>query len=234
MLEINHLNVYYHAIHALKDVSLELERGEIVAIIGANGAGKTTTLNAISGILTPVSGQMLLNNQDLTQMRPAEIVKHGIVQVPEGRKIFTRMSVKENLEMGAYSLKDQKRIDENMQKVFKIFPRLEERQRQPGGTLSGGEQQMLAMGRGLMADPQLLLLDEPSMGLAPILVDQIFEVIQEINQRGVSILLVEQNANRALSIADRAYLFETGSVVLTGRASELRENPLVKEAYLGG
>jgi branched-chain amino acid transport system ATP-binding protein len=234
MLEINHLNVYYHAIHALKDVSLELERGEIVAIIGANGAGKTTTLNAISGILTPASGQMLLNNQDLTQMRPAEIVQHGIVQVPEGRKIFTRMSVKENLEMGAYSLKDQKRIDENMRKVFKIFPRLEERQRQPGGTLSGGEQQMLAMGRGLMADPQLLLLDEPSMGLAPILVDQIFEVIQEINQRGVSILLVEQNANRALSIADRAYLFETGSVVLTGRASELRENPLVKEAYLGG
>ena len=234
MLEINHLNVYYHAIHALKDVSLELERGEIVAIIGANGAGKTTTLNAISGILTPASGQMLLNNQDLMQMRPAEIVKHGIVQVPEGRKIFTRMSVKENLEMGAYSLKDQKRIDENMRKVFKIFPRLEERQRQPGGTLSGGEQQMLAMGRGLMADPQLLLLDEPSMGLAPILVDQIFEVIQEINQRGVSILLVEQNANRALSIADRAYLFETGSVVLTGRASELRENPLVKEAYLGG
>lgn len=234
MLEINHLNVYYHAIHALKDVSLELERGEIVAIIGANGAGKTTTLNAISGILTPASGQMLLNNQDLMQMRPAEIVKHGIVQVPEGRKIFTRMSVKENLEMGAYSLIDQKRIDENMRKVFKIFPRLEERQRQPGGTLSGGEQQMLAMGRGLMADPQLLLLDEPSMGLAPILVDQIFEVIQEINQRGVSILLVEQNANRALSIADRAYLFETGSVVLTGRASELRENPLVKEAYLGG
>jgi len=234
MLEINQLNVYYHAIHALRGVSLKLEKGEIVAVIGANGAGKTTTLNAISGILAPESGQIVLEGQDITQIPPAEIVQRGIVQVPEGRKIFARMSVRENLEMGAYSLKDKNRIDENMQRVYAIFPRLKERQRQPGGTLSGGEQQMLAMGRGLMADPQLLLLDEPSMGLAPILVDQIFEVIQDINQRGVTILLVEQNANRALSIADRVYLFETGSVVLSGKASELKENPLVKEAYLGG
>lgn len=234
MLEIKQLNVYYHAIHALKGVSLQLEKGEIVAVIGANGAGKTTTLNAISGILEPESGQILLEGQDITQIPPAEIVRRGIVQVPEGRKIFARMSVRENLEMGAYSLKDKDRIEENMQRVFTIFPRLLERQRQPGGTLSGGEQQMLAMGRGLMADPQLLLLDEPSMGLAPILVDQIFDVIEDINQRGVTILLVEQNANRALSIADRVYLFETGSVVLSGNAAELKENPLVKEAYLGG
>ena len=234
MLEINQLNVFYHAIHALKGVSLELERGEIVAIIGANGAGKTTTLNAISGILQPESGRMSLDDRDLMKMRPSEIVESGIVQVPEGRKIFSRMTVKENLEMGAYSLKDKAQIQANMQRVFEIFPRLQERQRQPGGTLSGGEQQMLAMGRGLMAAPQILLLDEPSMGLAPILVDQIFEVIQEINQQGVSILLVEQNANMALSIADRAYLFETGSVVLSGKAAALKENPLVKEAYLGG
>jgi len=234
MLEINQLNVFYHAIHALKGVSLKLERGEIVAIIGANGAGKTTTLNAISGILQSESGRMFLDDKDLMKMRPSEIVGSGIVQVPEGRKIFSRMTVKENLEMGAYSLKDKAQIQANMHRVFEIFPRLQERQRQPGGTLSGGEQQMLAMGRGLMAAPRILLLDEPSMGLAPILVDQIFEVIQEINQQGVSILLVEQNANMALSIADRAYLFETGSVVLSGEAAALKENPLVKEAYLGG
>jgi branched-chain amino acid transport system ATP-binding protein len=234
MLEIDQLNVFYHAIHALKGVSLKLERGEIVAVIGANGAGKTTMLNAISGILEPESGRMSFDGQDLMKMRPSEIVESGVVQVPEGRKIFSRMSVKENLEMGAYSLKDKNRIEANMAKVFEIFPRLHERQRQPGGTLSGGEQQMLAMGRGLMANPRLLLLDEPSMGLAPILVDQIFEVIQEINQQGVSVLLVEQNANIALSIADRAYLFETGRVVLSGDALKMRENPLVKEAYLGG
>ena len=234
MLKINQLNVSYHAIHALKGVSLMIEQGEIVAIIGANGAGKTTTLNAISGILQPESGQMSLDGQDLMKMRPSEIVESGIVQVPEGRKIFARMTVKENLEMGAYSLKNKAQMDANMHRVFEIFPRLQERQRQPGGTLSGGEQQMLAMGRGLMAAPRILLLDEPSMGLAPILVDQIFEVIQEINQQGVSILLVEQNANMALSIADRAYLFETGRVVLSGKAAELRENPQVKEAYLGG
>lgn len=234
MLEINQLHVFYHAIHALKGVSLELKRGEIVAIIGANGAGKTTTLNAVSGILQPESGQMSLEGEDLLNMRPSEIVQNGIVQVPEGRKIFSRMSVKENLEMGAYSLNDKNRIAINLQRVYEIFPRLKERQRQPGGTLSGGEQQMLAMGRGLMANPRVLLLDEPSMGLAPILVDQIFEIVQEINHQGVSILLVEQNANIALSIADRAYLFETGRVVLSGDAREMKENPQVKEAYLGG
>jgi branched-chain amino acid transport system ATP-binding protein len=211
-----------------------LNEGEIVALIGANGAGKSTTLNTISGILRPDSGSILFEGEDLTQTRAAQIVEKGIVQVPEGRKIFAKMSVFENLELGAYTLKDKDQIDDHMQKVFEIFPRLEERQRQMGGTLSGGEQQMLAMGRGLMADPRLLLLDEPSMGLAPILVEQIFEVIQEINEAGVSILLVEQNAQMALSIADRAYVLETGAVALSGEAEALMENPQVKAAYLGG
>lgn len=234
MLSIDQLNVSYGAIHALKGVSFNLEKGEIVALIGANGAGKSTTLNTISGIYRPDSGAIVYEDCDLTQISPAEIVLQGIVQVPEGRKIFSRMSVQENLEMGAYSIKEKDRIQANMDRVFEIFPRLKERQRQMGGTLSGGEQQMLAMGRGLMAEPGLLLLDEPSMGLAPILVEQIFEVIQDINQQGVSILLVEQNANMALSIADRAYVLETGKVVLSGEADMLMENPLVKEAYLGG
>lgn len=234
MLSIDQLNVSYGAIHALKGVSFDLEKGEIVALIGANGAGKSTTLNTISGIYRPDIGTIVYEDHDLTQTTPAEIVLQGIVQVPEGRKIFSRMSVRENLEMGAYSIKEKNRIQANMDRVFEIFPRLKERQRQMGGTLSGGEQQMLAMGRGLMAEPRLLLLDEPSMGLAPILVEQIFEVIQDINQQGVSILLVEQNANMALSIADRAYVLETGKVVLSGEAEMLMENPLVKEAYLGG
>jgi branched-chain amino acid transport system ATP-binding protein len=234
MLNVNELNVSYGAIHALKGISFELNEGEIVALIGANGAGKSTTLNTISGILRPDSGSILFEEEDLTQTKAAQIVKLGIVQVPEGRKIFAKMSVYENLEMGAYSLKDKDQIEEHFQKVFEIFPRLEERKRQLGGTLSGGEQQMLAMGRGLMADPRLLLLDEPSMGLAPILVEQIFEVIQEINQAGVSVLLVEQNAQMALSIADRAYVLETGTVALSGEAETLMENPQVKAAYLGG
>jgi len=234
MLSIDQLNVSYGAIHALKGVSFNLEKGEIVALIGANGAGKSTTLNTISGIYRPDAGMIMYEGNDLTQTSPAEIVEQGIVQVPEGRKIFSRMSVRENLEMGAYSIKEKDRIQANMKRVYDIFPRLKERQGQMGGTLSGGEQQMLAMGRGLMAEPGLLLLDEPSMGLAPILVEQIFEVIQDINQQGVSILLVEQNANMALSIADRAYVLETGKVVLSGEADKLMENPLVKEAYLGG
>ena len=234
MLSIDQLNVSYGAIHALKGVSFDLEKGEIVALIGANGAGKSTTLNTISGIYRPDTGRIMYEGRDLTQTTPAEIVEQGIVQVPEGRKIFSRMSVRENLEMGAYSIKEKDRIQTNMKRVYDIFPRLKERQGQLGGTLSGGEQQMLAMGRGLMAEPGLLLLDEPSMGLAPILVEQIFEVIQDINQQGVSILLVEQNANMALSIADRAYVLETGKVVLSGEADKLMENPLVKEAYLGG
>ena len=234
MLSIDQLHVSYGAIHALKGVSFNLEKGEIVALIGANGAGKSTTLNTISGIYRPDTGKIMYEDRDLTQTSPAEIVQQGIVQVPEGRKIFSRMSVRENLEMGAYSIKEKDRIKANMARVYDIFPRLKERQGQMGGTLSGGEQQMLAMGRGLMAEPGLLLLDEPSMGLAPILVEQIFEVIQDINQQGVSILLVEQNANMALSIADRAYVLETGKVVLSGEADKLMENPLVKEAYLGG
>lgn len=234
MLNVTNLNVSYGAIHALKGVSFNLEEGEIVALIGANGAGKSTTLNTISGILKPDCGTIELEGEDISKITPAQIVQKGIVQVPEGRKIFARMTVRENLEMGAYSLNDKEQIEAHMENVFKIFPRLEERQRQLGGTLSGGEQQMLAMGRGLMANPRILLLDEPSMGLAPILVKQIFEVIQDINQQGVSILLVEQNAHMALSIADRGYVLETGNVALSGDVEFLMENPLVKAAYLGG
>ncbi len=234
MLNVEDLYVSYGAIQALKGLTFKLDEGEIVALIGANGAGKTTTLNTISGILRPDSGKIVFQDRELTQISTADIVQGGIVQVPEGRKIFARMTVRENLEMGAYTLSDNGLIREHMAKVFGIFPRLKERQHQKGGTLSGGEQQMLAMGRGLMAAPKLLLLDEPSMGLAPILVEQIFEVIHNINQQGVSILLVEQNAHMALSVAHRAYVLETGNIALSGQAWELMENPLVKEAYLGG
>jgi len=234
MLKVNNLKVSYGAINALKGVDFYLDEGEIVALIGANGAGKSTILNTISGILHPDSGQILYEEQDLTQKSTSQIVEYGIVQVPEGRKIFTRMTVYENLEMGAYAIKDVDRRKKNMSRVLNIFPRLEERQKQMGGTLSGGEQQMLAIGRALMADPHLLLMDEPSMGLAPMLVEQIFEVIYDINQQGVSILLVEQNANMALSIADRAYVLETGKVALSGNAEDLTKNPMVKESYLGG
>ena len=234
MLKVENLKVSYGAINALKGVEFYLDEGEIVALIGANGAGKSTILNTISGILRPDAGKILYKEEDLTQKSTSQIVDYGIVQVPEGRKIFTRMTVYENLEMGAYAIKEADKVKKNMSRVFEIFPRLEERQKQLGGTLSGGEQQMLAIGRALMADPQLLLMDEPSMGLAPMLVEQIFEVIFEINQEGVSILLVEQNANMALSIADRAYVLETGKVSLSGNAGDLMQNPLVKESYLGG
>lgn len=233
-LNVKDLNVSYGAIHALKGVTFHLDQGEIVALIGANGAGKSTTLNSISGIIRPQSGGIQFEGEDITSISPAQIVQKGIVQVPEGRKIFARMSVRENLELGAYTLEDKNQIQAHMARVFEIFPRLKERQKQLGGTLSGGEQQMLATGRGLMADPRLLLLDEPSMGLAPILVEQIFEVIQDINRQGVSILLVEQNAQMALSIADRAYVLETGTVALSGESAILMRNPMVKEAYLGG
>lgn len=234
MLKVENLKVSYGAINALKGVDFYLDEGEIVALIGANGAGKSTILNTISGILCPDAGKILYKEEDLTQKSTSQIVDYGIVQVPEGRKIFTRMTVYENLEMGAYAIKEADKVKKNMSRVFEIFPRLEERQKQLGGTLSGGEQQMLAIGRALMADPHLLLMDEPSMGLAPMLVEQIFEVIYDINRDGVSILLVEQNANMALSIADRAYVLETGTVALSGNSGDLMKNPLVKESYLGG
>jgi len=234
MLNIQSLHVSYGAIHALKGISISLSEGEIVALIGANGAGKSTTLNAISGILKPDSGEVIFDNEDITQATTVEIVQKGIIQVPEGRKIFARMTVKENLEMGGYSLSNKDKLRENISRVFEIFPRLKERRKQLGGTLSGGEQQMLAMGRGLMADPRLLLLDEPSMGLAPLLVEQIFTTIARIKNEGVSILLVEQNAQMALAISDHAYVLETGKVVLEGSSDSLMENKMVKQAYLGG
>lgn len=234
MLEVENLNVHYGAIHALKGISFHLDQGEIVALIGANGAGKSTTLNTISRLNKPTSGDIHYKGVSIVETPPQDIVTKGIIQVPEGRKIFPKMSVMENLEMGAYIHSDRDRIEEDKQKMFEKFPRLRERRKQLGGTLSGGEQQMLAIARGLMGRPELLLLDEPSMGLAPIIVEQIFDIIQEINQQGTSILLVEQNAQMALSIADRGYVFETGKIVLAGVADDLLENPMVKEAYLGG
>lgn len=234
MLQVEDLNVYYGAIHALKGISFHLEKGEIVALIGGNGAGKSTTLNTISGLLRPQQGKVRFLDEDVTIIPPQDIVRRGVVQVPEGRHIFPKLSVQENLEMGAYLYSDRERIQQDMESVMKRFPRLRERRKQFGGTLSGGEQQMLAIGRALMTRPTLLLLDEPSMGLSPILVEQIFEIIREINAQGTSILLVEQNAQMALSIADRGYVLETGRVTLEGEAQALLENPLVIEAYLGG
>lgn len=234
MLRIDNINVYYGAIHALKNVSLEVEAGAIVTLIGANGAGKTTTLKTISGILRPRSGSVIFENRDITKLPPQAIVGLGICQVPEGRRIFPSMSVWENLEMGAYLRKDKQGIKTDMEMVFSRFPRLEERKKQIAGTLSGGEQQMLAIGRALMARPRLMLLDEPSMGLAPLLVREIFDIIKDINSQGTTILLVEQNAHMALSIADKAYVLETGEIVLEGAARDLMESEEVKKAYLGG
>ena len=234
MLEVNDLNVFYGAIHALKGVSFHLEKGEIVALIGGNGAGKSTSLNTISGLLRPRSGSVVFQGEDLTRVPPQNIVRRGVIQVPEGRHIFPKLTVQENLEMGAYIFENKDQSREDMEAAMQRFPRLRERRKQYGGTLSGGEQQMLAMGRALMSRPSLLLLDEPSMGLSPILVEQIFEIIREINQQGTSILLVEQNAQMALSIADRGYVLETGRVTLEGEAQALLENPQVIEAYLGG
>ncbi len=233
MLVVENLFVNYNVIKALKDISCKVEEGEIVALIGANGAGKTTILNAISGIVPSVSGKISFQGQDITGIPPHLIVKQGISQVPEGRRVFANMTVLENLEMGAYSRSDSKSIKDEIDHVFKRFPRLHERKKQLAKTLSGGEQQMLAMGRALMSRPKLLLLDEPSMGLAPMLVEQIFSIIQEINATGTTIMLVEQNANMALSIANRAYVLETGEVVLSGDAKELAQNPEVRKAYLG-
>jgi branched-chain amino acid transport system ATP-binding protein len=234
MLKVENLQVYYGAIHALQGISFNLEKGEIVALIGANGAGKSTTLNTISGILRPREGSVTFEEQEIHQMPPQDIVRKSVIQIPEGRKIFSRMTVTENLEMGAYTQADRATINRDMESVFERFSRLRERRNQLGGTLSGGEQQMLAIGRGLMAHPTLLLLDEPSMGLSPILVEQIFDIIQDINEQGTSILLVEQNAQMALAIADRAYVLETGKIVMQGSGDDLLKDPSVIEAYLGG
>ena len=233
MLKVENICVDYGAIKALRDVSFQIDQGEIVALIGSNGAGKTTTLNAISNIVPSVAGRVIYQGQELTKLPAHEIVKLGISQVPEGRRVFARMSVMENLEMGAFTRNDRQEIACDMEKIFQRFPRLAERRKQAARTLSGGEQQMLAMGRALMSRPKLLLLDEPSMGLAPMLVEQIFQIIQEINNSGTTILLVEQNANIALSIAQRGYVLETGELVLHGDAKDLASNPEVRKAYLG-
>jgi branched-chain amino acid transport system ATP-binding protein len=234
MLEVNNIQVAYGAIRALKGISFRVDEGEIVTLIGANGAGKSTTLKTISGLLHAQEGSIVFEGKDISNLRSFEIVSLGISQVPEGRRIFPQQSVTENLELGAYQRKDHKQIKKDIQKVFSYFSRLEERKNQMAGTLSGGEQQMLAIGRGLMSRPKLLLLDEPSMGLAPLLVKDIFAIIKEINDNGTTILLVEQNANMALSIAQKAYVMETGAIVLSGAAHELSRNEQVRKAYLGG
>lgn len=234
MLKVDGINVYYGNIQALKGVSLEIHQGEIVTLIGANGAGKSTLLKAISGLLKPKQGDILFGGQSISGKPAQTIVKLGISHVPEGRRVFSNMSVEENLELGAFLRKDKQGIQEDFKKVYELFPRLYERRKQQAGTLSGGEQQMLAMGRALMARPKLLLLDEPSMGLAPLLVKTIFRIIEEINSNGTTILLVEQNAHMALSIAHRAYVIETGRVVLSGSAKELNESDQIRMAYLGG
>lgn len=234
MLEVKDLVVSYGAIKALKGISFSVEQGEIISLIGSNGAGKTTTLHSLSGIIKKASGSVAFNGQDISAMGADRIVKLGLVQVPEGRRVFANMSVRENLELGAFTRTDKAGIWQDMEKVFGLFPRLKERERQEAATLSGGEQQMLAMGRSLMSKPSLLLLDEPSMGLAPILVDEIFRIVQEINKEGTTVLLVEQNAYKALSIASRAYILETGMITKEGRASDLITDEAVKSAYLGG
>ncbi len=234
MLEVRDVHTYYGNIHALKGVSLTVDAGEIVTLLGANGAGKSTTLNTICGLLKPRQGVIRLEGQEIHALPPHAIVGLGVSQAPEGRRIFSRLTVQENLEMGAFRRDDKAGIRRDMERVFELFPRLKERRRQVGGTLGGGEQQMLAIGRALMAHPRLLLLDEPSMGLAPLLVEEIFCVIRQLNQEGTTILLVEQNALMALSVANRGYVLETGRVALEGTAAELRENPEVQRAYLGG
>lgn len=234
MLTIKNLNVYYGAIHAVKDLNMEVGDGEIVTLIGSNGAGKSTTLHTISGLIKPKTGSILYKGEEIVGVPAHKLVGRGLVQVSEGRHVFAEMTVMENLDMGAYLRTDKDGIARDKEKVFEKFPRLKERISQTAGTLSGGEQQMLAMGRALMSRPQLLILDEPSMGLAPLLVREIFSIIKEINSEGTTVLLVEQNANMALSIADRAYVLETGRVVLSGTAAELAASEAVQKAYLGG
>ena len=233
ILKVENINVYYGAIHAIKGVSFHVDEGEIVTPIGANGAGKSTTLQTISGLLRSRTGSIEFCGENISKLPPHKIVEKGLAQVPEGRRIFLQMSVQENLDMGAYT-QSGAGVGENIERVFEQFPRLKERRRQIAGTLSGGEQQMLAIGRALMSRPKLLMLDEPSMGLAPILVEQIFEIIQSLHKSGTTILLVEQNAQMALSVADRAYVMETGAISLSGTGRELAESDQVKKAYLGG
>ena len=234
MLEVKNINVYYGAIHAIKGISLSVEEGEIVTLIGANGAGKSTTLRTISGLLKPKTGEINFLNKNIAGMPAHKIVREGISQVPEGRRIFAEMTVLENLELGAFTRTDKDEIQNDLKRVFGRFPRLEERKAQLAGTLSGGEQQMLAMGRALMSRPKLLLLDEPSMGLAPLLIKEIFSIIVDINKTGTTVLLVEQNANMALSIANRAYVLETGRITISGDAKELAASEDIRKAYLGG
>jgi len=236
ILKVEGLHVYYGSIHAIKGISFDVREGEIVTLIGANGAGKSTTLNTISGLLHPKSGSVSFLGQGLAHTAPHKVVERGLAQVPEGRRIFLQMTVKENLEMGAYvrMRAGGGRVAEDLEMVYGLFPRLRERRRQVAGTLSGGEQQMLAMGRALMSRPRLLMLDEPSMGLAPLLVEQIFDIIRNLNEHGSTILLVEQNARMALSIASRGYVLETGKIVTTGTGQELLDSPEIKRAYLGG
>ena len=233
LLEVNDLHVYYGVIQALKGISFHVEKGEIVALIGANGAGKTTTLHTISGHLRAKQGTIRYQDTDITKMPGHKIVTLGIAQVPEGRRVFPDLTVLANLKLGAYTRKDKAEMDETLKMVYERFPRLEERKNQTAGTLSGGEQQMLAMGRALMSHPQLILMDEPSMGLSPLLVNEIFDIIQKINADGTTVLLVEQNAKKALSVANRAYVMETGTISMEGNAEDLLENPQIQKAYLG-
>ena len=233
MLEVKDLEVYYGMIQAIKGVSFHVDQGEVIALIGANGAGKTTILHTVTGLLSPKKGSVVFEGQEVTKIPAHKIVSLGMAHVPEGRRVFAELSVYENLKMGAYTRKDKSEIEENLQKIYQRFPRLKERKNQMAGTLSGGEQQMLAMGRALMSQPKIILMDEPSMGLSPILVNEIFDIIQEVSKSGTTVLLVEQNAKKALSIADRAYVLETGRIALEGRAEDLLRDDSIKKAYLG-
>lgn len=233
MLEIKNLEVYYGMIQAIKGVSFEVKQGEIIALIGANGAGKTTILHTITGLLAPKCGQVFFEGQDITKVPAHKIVSLGMAHVPEGRRVFAQLSVYQNLKMGAYTRTDKNEIEATLEKIYKRFPRLEERRNQMAGTLSGGEQQMLAMGRALMSKPKIILMDEPSMGLSPILVNETFDIIRSVNEAGTTVLLVEQNAKKALAIANRAYVLETGKIVASGDAGKLMDDPAIKKAYLG-
>ena len=233
MLEIKDLEVYYGMIQAIKGISFEVNEGEVIALIGANGAGKTTILHTISGLIAPKKGSITFEGQEITKIPAHKIVENGLAQVPEGRRVFPSLSVLQNLKLGAYTRKDKKEIDDTLKMIYERFPRLEERKNQPAGTLSGGEQQMLAMGRALMSKPRIILMDEPSMGLSPIFVNEIFDIIKQVSASGTTVLLVEQNAKKALSIANRGYVLETGKIVLEGDAKMLLDNDQVKKAYLG-